>query len=454
MESISKSARSHTHVLTEGSPAKLLFMLSLPLMAGNIFQQLYTVVDTAVVGKALGVDALAALGAVDWLNWMILGIIQGFTQGFSIRMAQKFGAGEYDNLRITVGNAIFLSLICAVALTAAGEGFARPVLLLLQTPNEILPISMSYLRILFAGLPIVTVYNLTAAILRSLGNGKAPLLAMVVASITNIGLDFLFVLGFGWGVQGAAAATLIAQCLASAYCILHLRRISVLKMKRSDWQVQRSLCAALMKLGLPMAFQNTVISVGGMIVQTIVNGLGVVYIAGFTAANKLYGILEVAATSYGYAMTTYAGQNLGAGKLKRISRGTRAGLVIGLATSVVIAFFMFTLGRWILSCFISADPQRSAETLEIAFRYLSIMSAFLPVLYVLHIVRSCLQGLGNTVLPMVSGMAEFTMRTGTALVLPLLMGANGIFYAEILAWIGADLVLIPSYICVTRRLYR
>lgn len=438
--------------LTEGSPWRLLLLFSLPLMAGNVFQQMYTVVDTAVVGKVLGVDALAALGAVDWLNWLMLAVMQGFAQGFSILMAQKFGAGEYGKLRQIIANSILLAILCAAALTVLSQGTMGVFVSWLRTPEEIRPISIAYLRILFGGLPIVMAYNLAAAILRALGNGRKPLIAMVIASLTNIALDFLFVMGFGWGVQGAAAATLIAQCLSAAYCVWHISRIEVLKIRREDWKIEGTLCGLLMKLGIPMAFQNTVISVGGMIVQAIVNGFGVIFIAGVTATNKLYGVLEVAATSYGYAMTTYAGQNLGAGKTKRISEGTRAGLWIAMLTSAVIAAVMLLFGRAILSCFIASDVEQSAAALDIGYRYLAIMSLGLPILYILYITRSCIQGMGNTLLPMASGVAEFVMRTGAAILLPVLFGENGILYAEILAWIGADLILIPSYFYVVRRL--
>ena len=281
--------------LTEGRPWRLLLFFSLPLMAGNIFQQLYTIVDTAVVGRVLGVDALAALGAVDWLNWLTLGAIQGFTQGFAILMAQKFGAQEYQRLRQVVANSVILSVICAAVLTVTSEGLAGTVLGLLQTPEEIRQISMAYLRIIFGGIPVVMAYNLAAAILRALGNGRTPLVAMVIASVMNIGLDFLFVLGFGWGVQGAAAATVLAQGLSAVYCFLHICKLEILRMERTDWKMQAALGTRLMKLGAPMAFQNTVISVGGMIVQMVVNGFGVVFIAGFTATNKLYGILTYSA---------------------------------------------------------------------------------------------------------------------------------------------------------------
>ena len=441
-------------VLTEGSPWRLLFLFSLPLMAGNIFQQMYTVVDTAVVGKVLGVDALAALGAVDWLNWLTLGAIQGFTQGFSILMAQRFGAGDYGKLRQTAANSIVLAALCAAVLKTTSQALAGTAVDLLQTPGEIRPISIAYLRIIFGGLPIVMAYNLAASILRALGDGRTPLAAMIVASLTNIALDLLFVMGFRWGVQGAAAATLMAQCLAAGYCIWRLSRMEVLRLSREDWVLSAPLCGRLMWLGSPMAFQNTIIAIGGMIIQTIVNGFGVAFIAGYTAANKLYGILEVAATSYGYAMTTYAGQNLGAGKVRRISQGIRAGMVIALATSVVITALMLAFGRLILSFFLPAGAEASAEALGVGYQYLSMMALCLPALYVLHVTRSCIQGLGNTVLPMVSGMSEFVMRTGGALTLPPVIGEAGVMIAEVLAWFGADLILAPSYFFVMKRVRR
>ena len=441
-------------VHTEGSPWRLLILFSLPLMAGNIFQQMYTVVDTAVVGRVLGVDALAALGTVDWLNWLTLGTIQGFTQGFSILMAQRFGAGDFVRLRKTAASAILLSALCGVLMTIGSEAMAEPVTALLRVPEEIRPIAVDYLRVLFAGLPVVTAYNLAASMLRALGDGRTPLIAMAAASLTNIALDFWFVKDLHWGVRGAAAATIIAQCLAAGCCILRLRQVEALRLEREDWAFDGALWGLLMKLGLPMALQNTIIAVGGMIIQTIVNGFSVAFIAGFTATNKLYGVLEIAATSYGYAMTTYTGQNLGAGKLDRISRGMRSGLVIALAPSAVVAAAMLAAGRWVLSCFIPEGTAESGRALETAFQYLRLMLLCLPALYILHVTRSCVQGMGNTLLPMVSGVSEFFMRTGGALLLPAVMGETGVMWAEVLAWLGADLILAPSYFYVMNRTRR
>jgi putative MATE family efflux protein len=441
--------------MTQGKPASLIFAFALPLMVGNVFQQLYTVVDTMVVGKALGVAALAALGAADWLNWMMLGIIQGFTQGFGILMAQEFGAGRYDNLRKSIGNAAVLSLVSSMVLLLAGQLLTRPVLNLLQTPPEILADTLLYLRIMYLGVPVVMAYNLLASILRSLGDGKTPLNAMIVAALTNIALDLLFVLVFGLGIAGAAAATLIAQMISSLFCLYHIRKIELLSFTPSDFRMTgRQLPLRLLMLGFPMAFQNAIISVGGMIVQFVVNGFGVIFIAGFTATNKLYGVLEVAATSYGYSMVTYAGQNLGAGRTDRIRKGVKSAILIALLTSLVIAILMLFGGKIILSWFISGTPEEFEQTLKIAYSYLAIMSVCLPILYTLHITRSAIQGMGNTVLPLVSGIAEFIMRAVTAIFLPMLIGENGIFYAEIMAWTGATVILVISYFAVIRKMER
>lgn len=442
----------HVKNMTTGKPAKLLLAFSFSLMAGNVFQQLYTVVDTMVVGKVLGVTALAALGASDWLNWLMLGVIQGLTQGFGIRMAQEFGADRQDRLRECVGSAVVLSMLSAVLLTAAGQLAARPVLVLLQTPPEIIEFTLLYLRIMFAGVPIVMLYNLLACILRSLGDSRTPLNAMIVASLTNIVLDCLFVLGFHWGIAGAAAATLIAQAVSSGFCFFYIKRLTILKLTKEDFRLREDLTRKLIFLGLPMAFQNGIIAVGGMIVQFVVNTYGVLFIAGFTATNKLYGLLEIAGTSYGYAMVTYVGQNLGAGRMDRIRSGMRAAMGIAMATSVVIAICMLLFGKGILGLFISGSPDVVEQTMQIAYFYLAVMSVCLPILYVLHVTRSALQGMGNTVLPMLSGVAEFVMRTLSVIVLPMLFGEIGIFFAEILAWLGADVVLVGSYFVVTGKL--
>lgn len=431
--------------MTTGKPAGLLLSFALPLMAGNICQQLYTMVDTMVVGQVLGVEALASLGAADWLNWLVLGIIMGFTQGFSILISQRFGAEDQDGLRKVTAMSTLLSAVIAVVVTVSSLLLAEPVLRLLNTPDNVLPGSLSYLRIIFSGSVIVTTYNMMASILRAMGDSRTPLYAMLVASVVNIGLDLLFVMGFHWGIPGAAAATVIAQGCSCLFCLAVLRRMTVLRMTKTDWHPDGCLCRRLFQLGLPMAFQNTVIAVGGLVIQFVINGFGFLFVAGFTATNKLYGLLELAATSFGFSMATYAGQNLGAKKYRRICEGMRSALKMAVATSVIISAAMIAFGKPVLLLFISGEPGEVAQVLDIAYTYLFIMCCLLSVLYLLHLYRSALQGMGDTVIPMVSGIAELTMRIGCALLLPIWLGQYGIYFAEIAAWAGAVVILVTFY---------
>ena len=437
MQSIGKN-------MTAGRPLRHILALSLPLMVANAFQQLYTVADTAIVGRVLGLEALAALGAVDWFNWMMLSIVQGLAQGFSVRMAQQFGAGDGAGLRRTIGNACSLSAICAVALTAAAQLLTPFVLRVLETPPSIVDTSLAYIRIIIWGLPVVMAFNLFSAILRSVGDGRTPLLAMIFACAVNISLDLLFVASFDMGVEGAAIATVIAQGCSALICLRALWRSGLIRVGREDLR--------LMALGAPVAVQNMVISVGGMIVQRVVNSFDVVFVAGYTATNKLYGVLEIAATSFGYAMTVYVGQNLGVSAYGRIRRGVRAGVAAGVLTSALICAAMLLFGRSLLSGFItSQDAAEAAQALEYAMQFLCLMSVFLPVLYILHIIRSSLQGMGDTLFPMFSGLAELAMRVGAALFLPALLGYEAVFVGEVLAWAGADVILLTRYLARSRR---
>ena len=440
--------------MTQGSPLRLIITFALPLMAGNVFQQLYTVVDTAVVGQVVGVGALASLGAADWLNWMVLGIIQGLTQGFSILMAQNFGAEDHRGLSRSIGTSVTLCVISAAVLLLGSQLAAEPVLRLLNTPADIMDGALLYLRIVFGGIPVIMAYNLLASILRALGDSKTPLYAMIVAALINVVLDLLFVMGFHWGIAGAAAATVIAQFFSSVYCFRNVRRITIIRLEKGDLKPTRELTGILMKLASPIALQNAIISVGGMVVQSVVNRYGTLFVAGFTATNKLYGILEIAAVSFGYAVTTYVGQNLGAGLLDRVKKGMHSATWIALLTSVVITVFVLIFGKYGIALFISGTAEEVSISSQVAIHYLNIMSICLSILYMLHIYRSALMGLGDTIMPMASGIMEFLMRIGVALFLPLIIGQEGIFYAEVTAWTGAAILLVTTYFLRMHKLTR
>ncbi|NBJ93869.1 MATE family efflux transporter [bacterium 1xD42-62] len=437
-----------TKNFTEGNPAKLLIFFALPLMVGNLFQQMYTLVDTIIVGQGVGVEALASLGAAEWLSWLFFGLATGLTQGFSILFSQYYGAGKFEDLKKTIGNALVLSAGAVCLMVFCGQLMIAPALRLLKTPDNIFAGSELYLRILWAGIPITLLYNFASALLRALGDSKTPLVAMVVAALVNIGLDLLFVMEFHWGIAGAAGATLFAQGCALFACLLAMRSLACVQIGRKHIVPEGDMLKRLLLLGVPVMFQNTIISIGGMVVQSVVNGFGFLFVAGFTATNKLYGLLEVAATSFGYAITTYVAQNYGAGDYERIRKGIRSGIVISSVTALTISLLMLVFGRSILSLFISGSPKETEQVLQIARHYLNVMSYFLVVLYALYVYRSGLQGLGNTVIPMLSGLAEFLMRVTAAMVFPHFLGQEGIFYAEILAWTGAAVLLAVSYYVV------
>lgn len=441
-----------TKDMTTGSPAGLILRFALPLMLGNVFQQFYTFVDTMVVGQALGVKALAALGAAEWLTFLMFGLVQGLVQGFSLVMARQFGAGDDKGLKKAVAGAVWLSLGAAVLFTALGQLMLRPVLLLLHTPAEIIDLTLIYLRILYASLPVAFAYNLLAALLRALGNSKTPLQAMTLSSFCNIALDLLFVFGFGWGIQGAAAATVLAQLLAACFCCVKLRGSGLFSLGNKEYYPDRDVIKEQLKLGLPMGLQNMITAMGGLIVQSVINGFGVLFIAGYTAANKLYGLLEIAASSYGYAMSTYSGQNMGAARYDRIGKGLRAANLIGAATALLMSAIMVFFGKPVLGCFLTGDSVTVEGAMRIGYHFLLVLAVFFPFLYILYVTRSCIQGMGNSLLPMISSIVQLVMRTGCALLLPALIGESGVFYGEVCAWLGADLLLAFSYFYCMKKL--
>lgn len=444
--------RAKVREMTKGRPISLIFFFSLPLMVGSVFQQFYMIVDSIIVGRGVGVQALASLGAADWINWMLLWAIHGFTHGFSVLVAEVFGAGDHKRLQKVIGQIVLLSLAVGVVLTVVGLLAIDPLLRLLHTEQSIIGGSRLYLQVLFVGTIIVLGYNMSAAILRCMGDSRTPLAAMVVAAVVNIGLDLLFVLQFHMGIFGAAVATVIAQLCSLLYCLAAMRQLPAFCLSREDFQPDKPMLRRLFSLGAPTALQNAVIAVGGMVVQFVLNGFGIVFVAGFTATNKLYGVLESAAIAFGYAMTAYMGQNRGAGRTDRIDAGIRSVVALSAVISVVISISTIVFGKGLLSLFVSAEEKNAAEVIEIAYHYLFIMSCLLIILFLLHAYRSSLQGLGNMRVPMASGVVELFMRIGVALLLPPLIGREGIFYAEVAAWTGAAVFLVAYYYTHIRRI--
>ena len=439
--------------MTEGRPLKLMLTFAVPLMFGNVFQQLYTVTDTAIIGRGVGISALAALGAVDWLAWLPFCIPQGFTQGFSVRASQKYGEGDAEGLRKVVGQSFRISVILALLCTAVSILLVPWFMQVLNVRKELAPLASSYLYILFGGFSAAVMYNFTAAMLRAVGDSKTPFIAMVISSVINISLDALVVFVFKWGIIGAASATVFSQIIAGSICMVRMFSMPELRFGWKDLKRDGHLSAQLVRLGLPMCVMNVIICIGGLVVQSVVNKFSVGFIAGYTATNKLYGILEIAAVSYSYAITTYVGQNFGAGNKVRIRKGVITGLYLSVATAAVIGTLLFVFGRELTGLFISREnPEAYSIASATSYRYLQYMAVFLPVLYILYVYRSALQGLGDMVVPMISGMIEFVIRVGIALYVGYFGSEQGIFYAEVSAWLGAAVFLCVMYYVKRERL--
>ncbi|MBQ2934667.1 MAG: MATE family efflux transporter [Lachnospiraceae bacterium] len=431
--------------MTEGRPGKLIFQFALSLMLGNIFQQMYTFMDTLVVGRCLGVSALAALGATEWLVFLMFGCVQGITQGFSVFISQCFGSGEKNKLKKAIAHSVYLSLLLSVVLTVIGVLGCKPMLQIMGTPKEVLGYAADYLLVLYGAVSVSVFYNLFAAILRGVGDSTTPLKAVTIASVCNIVLDILFVAGFGWGIRGAAIATVLAQMISVGYCLWVLRNEAVLWPGKDAFVPDTAYMQKMLLLGIPLGMQNIITALGGVIVQSVINGFGVIFIAGFTAANKLYGLLETAASSYGYGVASFTGQNKGAGLYDRIKQGFREASILGVATAYVMSAVMFLLGKPIMKCFVTGTADAIAEMLTIGYEFLVILAIFFPLLYLLYIWRACIQGMGNTLIPMTSSMIQLVMRVLCAVLLTKVIGQSGIFWGEILAWLGADALLLLTY---------
>lgn len=438
--------------MTKGKPTKLILTFALPLMLGSVFQQTYTMVDSIIVGRVVGVEALAALGVSDWVNWMMVGLVMGFAHGFTILISQRFGAEDYVGLRKTVAMCTILSGIIGIILAAIGFGFARSILQAIQTPENIIDYTHLYVSIYSLGYPMIMAYNMASSILRGMGDSKTPLWAMIISSIINIILDIIFIAVFRWGVAGVAIATIMAQAFTFLYCLNTIRKIPILRMEATDWKIDKRIIGHLLRLSIPMASQNAIIGAGGMVVQYVINGYGFIIVAGFTATNRLYGLLEMAAISFGFAIATFAGQNLGAKKYERIREGVTSLVKVAVGTACAISVIMIAFGRKVLMLYITGDTLEVEAVLNVAYKYLFIMVSLLFILYLLHVYRSALQGMGDTVMPMVSGIVELVMRISAVAFLPLLIGEIGLYFSEVAAWLGAVIVLMTAYYIRINRL--
>lgn len=441
-----------TRDMTSGNPIRLILSFSLPLLVGNIFQQLYNMVDAMIVGKFVSTDALAAVGSTGAISFLICGFAMGITSGFSVVMAQRFGADDLDGLRNAVAMAALLCGGLTVLLTALSTLLAKPLLLMMNTPSNIFADAYAYIFMIFAGLAAPIFYNMLSGVLCALGDSRTPLLFLIVSSLLNVALDLLFILGLRMGVSGAAVATVISQLASGGLCLLYMiRRFPVLHLHRKDWRLNRPLIIRHLKIGLPMAFQFSITALGVMALQGSINAFGSKAVAGYTAASKVEQICTQPMATFGVTMATYAGQNLGARRFDRIREGVWKCSLLSVGVSAAVTGIVFLAGDWFVRLFVGGNEP---EVMAYAREYMTVNSLFYAVLGLLFIFRNTLQGMGVSFIPMMAGVAELVMRTAVALTLPLLVGYIGVCVAGPAAWIGAAVPIIIAFFVLAPRLRR
>lgn len=438
-----------TKDLTKGEPMRLLLSFGVPVLFGNLFQQLYSVVDTAIVGKILGGGALAAVGSTGSVNFLVVGFCCGVCGGFAIPAAQQFGANNYFELRRYVAGGAWLCGIISAALTALTVFFCGDILTAMNTPADIYERSYAYICTIFTGISAYVLYNYCAGILRSLGDSRTPVIWLTVASLLNIVLDVVFILACDMDVFGAALATVLSQSVAGAGCLLRLLRgYPILRMEKADWAWDRARMCHLCVMGLPMGLQYTITAIGSVMIQTAVNGLGTAYVTAVTAASKVSMFLTCPFDAMGSTMATYGGQNVGAAKWDRLHQGTGACTLLAAIYSGFALVLVLFVSDPLAMLFLDAD---SAVLLPLTRQYLLTSVAFFFPLALVNIFRFMIQGMGFSPLATFAGALEMAARGGLAMLVPV-FGFTAACFASPAAWIMADAFLLPAYFYCCRKL--
>lgn len=443
-------SKSKVKDLTVGSPMKLVLGFAVPLLFGYVFQQMYNFVDTAIVGRTLGSAALAAVGATGSLNFLILGFCNGICAGFGIPIAQSFGAKDETEVRRYVTNSVWLAAVISVVMATVTALGTRTMLVWMNTPADILDGAVSYIRLIFATIPVTMLYNLSGGVLRALGDSKTPVYYLVLASVINVVLDIVCIVYFGMGVAGAAFATVISQLVAGIGCLITIKkRFPILKFSRDDWKYRPLFAKRLINIGVPMGLQYSITAIGSVILQVSVNNLGTVAVAAVTAASKLSMVFACVFDALATTMATFAGQNVGAKKLDRINQGLRSAGLVGIVYCLLAFLTMWLAGKQLISLFVSAGD---TEVIEKAYRFLLINGAFyIPLLFV-NIVRLSIQGMGFTQMAVLAGVFEMIARTLVAVFLVPNFGFTAAAFASPVAWIFADAFLFPCYFSAMKKM--
>ena len=450
-------AKNTVKDLTVGSPMKLILSFMLPLLFGLLFQQFYSMVDTVVVGKFLGVDALAGVGSTGSINFMVLGLCNGICAGFAIPVAQKFGQKDFEGLRRFVGNMIWLGTVIALIVTLATTTLCASILRWMDTPEETFSFAYDYIWVIFLGIPATMLYNLLSGVIRSLGDSKTPLAFLILSSLLNVALDVLFIVLFRMGVAGAGWATLLSQLISGLMCLgFIIKRFPLLHLGREDLQFRWVYARHLLNMGLPMGLQYSITAIGSILLQTAVNGLGANAMAAVTAGSKVYMLCACPYDAIGTTAATYAGQNLGAGKPERVHQGVRACTVLGVVYAAGIFLAMYFLGSQLCLMFLDTKDAAAVAAIGTLSRQflLTNLVFFVPLLFV-NLLRFTIQGLGFSEFAVFAGVFEMVARGVFGLCLVPWLGFPAVCFASPAAWVMADLFLFPAYYaCMKKRGYK
>ena len=438
--------------MTAGSPVKTILMFTVPIFVGNVFQQFYSMVDTIIVGKFVGTTALAAVGSVGTIMFLIIGFMLGLTAGFTVLTAQRFGAGDMKGMRKTVGSAATLSVIMTVIMTTISMLGMKPLLKFMNTPSDIFADAYHYIMVICAGIFATVLYNLLASILRAIGNSQIPLYFLILSALLNVVLDLLLIIVFRMGAAGAAYATVISQGVSGVLCLIYIiKYVPELRLKADDWRFRSEIAKKEILVGIPMGLQYSITAIGTMMVQSALNILGSYAVAAFTAGNKIENIFTQAYVAIGTTMATYNAQNIGARKLDRVRQGFNSAHIIGITYAIVTGVIIFFFGKYLSYLFISDN---AAEVIPMVDTYVKCVAVFFIPLHFVNALRNGIQGMGYGLLPMLAGVAELAGRGITAMVAAAHKSYFGACMASPMAWVLAGGLLIVMYFYVMKDMKR
>ncbi len=449
-------AKNTTKNMSEGSPMKLILGFAVPMLMGMLFQQVYNLVDTLIVGRYLGVDALAAVGSTGSICFLILGFCNGVCSGFALPIAQRFGAQDYVSLKKYTGNSAVIATAIAVVFTIVTSVFCRDILEFMKTPGNIIDLAYDYLIVIFLGIPTMMLYNILSGYIRSLGDSITPVIYLVIAAFLNIGLDLLFIITFEMGVMGAALATVLSQAVSGILCLIHIIfKFDILHISKDDLRLEEPYVRSLLQMGFPMGLQYSITAIGSVILQIFINPLGSIAVASMTAAGRISGFLVCPYDALGSTMATYGGQNVGAGKLERLGKGLSSAVLLGAVYSVFSFAILFIFGKDLIQIFVEADDLATKTlVIEQGYECLVIGAAFYFLLALVNIVRFMIQGMGFSGFAVFAGVFEMIARAGVGILLVPVFGYTAACFASPVAWVLADLFLIPAYFSCYKKLQR